>query len=457
MSDQPVQDQPQRDDAAPASIASAAPDAPVTQAGLPPAQPGRRDFDAHLAAEIEEALGDMSIGDLMELDQAKSARPSGGGQSGPRGGRGARGGGGGAPNERQRRTGTVMQIHGNDVFVEFGPRKQGVCPLIQFPEPPALGAQMEFIVDGFDKEDGLLKLSLEGTVRKAEWESLEVGQFVEARCVSVNKGGLEMEIANHRAFMPAGQVDIRFHADLSVFVGEKMPCEVKEVDRARGRIILSRRAMMEVEREHLRMKLMDTLEVGQVLQATISKIQAYGAFADIGGVDGLIHISDIAYERLKHPADVLKEGQQVMVKVLKIDESQTPPKIGLGMKQTMENPAVAARASMKEGETVQGRVTKIMPFGAFVELSPGVEGLVHISELSHDRIHDVRQAVKPDEIVPVKILSIDPAGKKIALSIKQTKERTEQMVARKEDKKMENLRNQLNSKWGAIPLKGGLG
>src|SRR4029079_16291745 len=112
-----------------------------------------------------------------------------------------------------------------------------------------------------------------------------------------------------------------------------------------------------------------------------------------------------------------------------------PPKIGLGLKQTMENPTIAARASLKEGETVQGRVTKIMPFGAFIELSPGVEGLVHISELSQDRIHDVRQAVKPDEIVPVKILSVDPAGKKISLYIKQTKEKTEQFVQRKEDRK----------------------
>jgi small subunit ribosomal protein S1 len=266
-----------------------------------------------------------------------------------------------------------------------------------------------------------------------------------------------MEIANHRAFMPAGQVDIRFHQDLSVFMGQKMACEVKEVDRQRGRIILSRRAALELERSHLRMKLLSTLEVGQTLPATITSIQAYGAFADIGGVDGLIHVSDLAWERVKHPADVVKEGQQVMVKVLKIDQSQDPPKIGLGMRQTLENPAVAARASLKEGETVQGRVTKIMPFGAFVELSPGIEGLVHISELSHERVHDVRQAVKADEIVPVKILSIDPGGKKIALSIKQTKEKTEEFVQRKQDRKMEQLRGQLNQKWGSIPLKGGLG
>ncbi len=451
MSDHPVQEQPRPSQ--PEESGASHTDSPAVEPTAaahphPPSHQPGRDLDAHLAAEIEEALGDMSLGDMMEAETRPAPRPK------PTRGRASSAN---ARSERERRKGTIMQVHGNDVFVEFGPRKQGVCPLAQFPETPKLGAEITFIVDGFDKEDGLLKLSLEGSVRKAEWESLEPGQFVEARCVAANKGGLEMEVANHRAFMPAGQVDIRFHEDLSIFVGEKMPCEVKEVDRARGRIILSRRAMMEVERDHLRLKLMSTLEVGQTMQATISKIQPYGAFADIGGVDGLIHISDIAWERLKHPSDVLKEGQQVTVKVLKIDESQNPPKIGLGMKQTSENPAVAARASLKEGETVQGKVTKIMPFGAFVELGPGVEGLVHISELSHDRIHDVRQAVKPDEIVPVKILSIDPAGKKIALSIKQTKEREEQMIARKEDRKMESLRSQLNKKWGATPLKGGLG
>ncbi len=456
MSDHPAQES-QRDPTPTAPVSASAfaepPPAPRSENRTqPPTHKG--DLDERLSEEIEMALGDMSIDDLLDVEERKPQR--GRSSSSP----GGRGGAATSP-QRDRRTGTIMQVHGNDVFVEFSARSQGVCPLALFPEPPALGQQMEFIVERYDKEDGLLILSREGTVRKAEWESLEAGQIVEARCVGVNKGGLDMEVANHRAFMPAGQVDIRFHQDLSVFVGQKLACEVKEVDRTRGggRIVLSRRAALEVERSHLRMKLLSTLEVGQTMPAVITSIQAYGAFADLGGTDGLIHVSDLAWERIKHPSEVGKEGQQVMVKVLKIDTSggQDPPKIGLGMKQTLENPTIAARAALKEGDTVQGRVTKIMPFGAFVELSPGVEGLVHISELSNDRIHDVRQAVKPDEIVPVKILSIDPAGKKISLSIKQTRERQEQVAQRKEDKKMDNLRGQLNKKWGAIPLKGGLG
>lgn len=403
-----------------------------------PAVDPRVDMDAKLAAEIEDALGDMSLDDMLDMaDQPKT-------QTAP---------------DRPRKTGTIMQVHGTDVFVEFGPKSQGVCPLSMFSETPALGARMEFIVDRFDKEDGLLILSREGKVQKAEWESLEVGQTVEARCTGYNKGGLEMEVCNHRAFMPAGQVDLRHIADLSVFVGEKMPCEVTEVDRARGRIILSRRKQLQQERTERQTQLLATLEVGQTYPATIVSIRPFGAFADIGGIDGLIHISDLAYERVKNPADVVKEGQQVQVKVLKIDRSQDPPKLSLGLKQTMEDPVKAKLASLKEGDVVSGRVTRIMPFGAFVELGPGLEGLIHISELSHDRVHNVAKVVRQDEIVTVKVLNVDPTSKRISLSLKamQSKEDREAELQRREDAKMQRLRAQLSKKFGPLNLKGGIG
>jgi len=422
-------------------------------------------MDAKLAAEVEAAMGDMSVEDMMDFGSAPP--PQRGGRGGPAAGRsggGSRTSGGGAAGtrgtERQRKTGTIMSIHGDDVFVEFGPKSQGVCKLTLFEEAPALGSQMEFIVERYDKEDGLLILTRQGQVQKAEWESLEVGQVIEARCVGVNKGGLEMEVANHRAFMPAGQVDLRHIAELSVFVGEKMPCEVTEVDRQRGRIILSRRKVQEVDRKHARDNLLMTLEVGQTMPAVITSIQAYGAFADIGGLDGLIHISDIAYERLKHPSEVLKEGQQVTVKVLKIETKDGQQKIGLGLKQTQADPAMAVREQIKPGESLSGRVTRIMPFGAFVELAPGLEGLIHISELSHDRVHDVRKVVKPDEIITVKILSVDSGGKKISLSLKAMKDRQEydaEHAERKADANMRKAMATLSKKFGAIPLKGGIG
>lgn len=415
----------------------------------------RIDMDAKLAAEIEDALGDISLEDMLDMaDEPKAARHGGGRGRSPRD---SRGGGGGT--ERQRKTGTIMSIHGNDVFVEFGPKSQGVCPKIMFEVTPVLGETMEFIVDRYDRDDGLLILSREGSVQKAEWETLEVGQVVEARCTGVNKGGLELEIAQHKAFMPAGQVDLRHIADLSVFVGEKMPCEVTEVDRQRGRIILSRRSALETERVHLRIKLLATLEIGQLLPAVITSVQAYGAFADLGGLDGLIHISDMSYERLKHPSEVVKEGQQVQVKVLKIDQSQDPPRVGLGLKQTMADPSVAALEKLKVGDEVTGRVTKLMPFGAFVEIGPGVEGLIHISEMSHDRVYDVKKVVKTDEVVTVKVLSIDPKNKRISLSLKALKSQVsaEEQMERREDGRLKKARAQLSKKFGPLNLKGGIG
>jgi ribosomal protein S1 len=423
-------------------------------------KPRAGDLDAHLDAEIEAALGEMSIDDMLDEGPSTHARPSGRGAPASRPQREDR-----RPGERasrgigpDRRTGTVVQLHGEQVMVEFGPKAQGMCPLSQFPEPPALGSRIEFTVVRRDPDDGLLILARAGTAHKAEWETLEVGQVVEARCIGVNKGGLEMEVANHRAFMPGGHVDLRHIADLSVYVGEKMPCEVIEVDRrpgGRGRIILSRRSALQQERAQRRKDLLQSLEVGQTLPAVITSVQPYGAFADLGGIDGLIHISDLSFERIKHPSEVVKEGDKVQVKVLKIEGEQDPPRIGLGLKQTMADPYAANLSAIAEGEVVTGKVTKLMAFGAFVELGQGLEGLIHISELSHERVHKVSQVVKPGQVVTVKVLSIDPERRRVALSLKQTLEHRERQIDRGEDKRMKKLRAQLVKKFGE--LKGGIG
>ena len=360
-------------------------------------------YDAELEREIEAALGGMSVEDLEG-----ASTPSRGGQ---------RGGG------RQSRQGTIIRVHAGDVFVEFGPRSQGVCPLAQFlatgdQQPPVVGSERGFIVERFDPFEGLSILSLEGVVQKADWGTLEVGQTVEGRCTGMNKGGLEMEIAHHRAFMPAGQVDVRHVADISVFIGEKFPVQIVELNKDKDRLVVSRKAVIAVERAEQREKLLAVLEVGQTRTATITSVQSYGAFADIGGVDGLIHVSDLSHERVKSPADVVKVGQVVTVKIVKLDLTQTPAKIGLGMKQLVADPSVTAMQAVEPGATVTGRVTKLMAFGAFVELAPGVEGLVHISEISHERIPTVDKALRANEIVTCKVLSIDMGKKRISLSIK---------------------------------------
>ncbi len=395
---------------------------------------GSADLDAKLQEEIEAALGDMSLEDM--LDVADHPRPS------P------------IKGQMELKTGTIVGIHGSDVFVEFGPKSQGVCPIAQFENPPLIGEKLSFVVDRFDEKDGLLILSREGAVRKAAWDSIAVGQVIEARCTGTNKGGLEMEVAQHKAFMPAGQVDLRHIDDLSVFVGEKMPCEIIELDRHRGRIILSRRSTLEAERLKLRHKLMDEIKEGEHRPAVITSVQAYGAFADIGGVDGLIHISDMAYQRIKHPSEVVKEGQQVTVEVLKIDRDHEPPRIGLGMKQCLADPYEAHASEIKAGDNVTGKVTKITNFGAFVELAPGVEGLVHISQLAHERVNRVSQIVKPDEIITVKVLDVDRKTRRISLSLRAAKEEQDAEVVKPDDPAMRKLKAKFSFD---RKLKGGIG
>ncbi|MHC4305385.1 MAG: 30S ribosomal protein S1 [Planctomycetota bacterium] len=390
------------------------------------------DLDDKLQAEIEAALGDMNLEDMLDIAD-HPAPPT-------------------AKPVDKMKTGTVIKIYGDDVFVEFGPKSQGVCPRSEFSEPPTVGERHDFVVDRYDAKEGLLLLSRQGAIRKAAWESLAVGQAVEARCTGYNKGGLELEIAKHRAFMPAGQIDLRHIDDLSVFVGEKMPCEIIELDRVRGRIILSRRKTLEAERVQLREKLLDELKQGDQRPAVIRSVQPYGAFADLGGVDGLIHISDICHERIKHPSDRVKEGDEVQVQILKIDRSQDPPRIGLGMKQCMADPYHAHTANLREGDTISGRITRIMPYGAFVEIAPGVEGLIHISQLSNERVNKVSSIVKPNEIVTVKVLDVDARTRRISLSLRaaRAEERSEEL--RPEDPALRKLR----AKFGG-DLKGGIG
>jgi small subunit ribosomal protein S1 len=404
----------------------------------------RPGLDQGLEAEIQAALGDMSVEDMLDFDD--------------RGGGGGKGGRSGKGGDRETRTGTVVRVDREDVFVEFGPKSLGICPLSHFTEKPRTGERLEFIVERFDRNEGVLLLSRTGAVRKADWEALDVGQVVEARCTGVNKGGLEMEVANHKAFMPAGMVDIRHIEDLAVFVGEKMPCEVVELDRSRERIVLSRRAALEAERARTRDELMADLVEGVTMQGTVVSVRDFGAFVDLGGADGLVHISDLAYERVKHPSEVVKEGQTVSVKILKVDRSQDPPRIGLGMKQCLEDPYDQSAGELEVGAEVTGRVTRVTDFGAFLEISAGVEGLIHISELSDKRINRVSAVINEGEVVTVKIVSIDHERRRIGLSLKamQNSESGDVEHHRENDPELRKLMAQLGNKFGDS-LKGGIG
>lgn len=364
-----------------------------------------------IEAEIEAAMHDLAA----ETDPALTHKPR------IRGPRVVQAG-------REHRTGHVVSVGPTDIFVEFGPKELGVVERIQFAdhELPKVGEELQVVINRYEASESLYICSRPGAVQKADWEALEPGQTVEARVTGVNKGGLELEVAGHRAFMPASQVSLDRVGDLSVFVGEKLTCQVSRIDRAgKGNIVLSRRDVLQAERAEKASALRDTLKEGDVVEGTVRKIMPFGAFVDLGGVDGLVHISDLTHDRVhmgeKNVARHVKEGERVRVQVLKLDWDAN--RISLGMKQLADDPFQNAAQDITEGAEVTGRVTKLMEFGAFVEVAPGVEGLVHISELDWRRITNVGDVIQQDEIVSVKVLKIDPESRRISLSIKQTKER----------------------------------
>ncbi len=390
--------------------------------------------DKGLEAELDAMLGDMDM--EAALAGGPSLRP---------------------PSEDRFKGGdrvsaVITRVTPMDILVELGPRQQGVCPALQFADAPVEpGTTAEFIVQRFDRGDGLYHLTRVGAVQKADWEHLDIGQVVEAKVTGVNKGGLEMEVAGHRAFMPAGQASLWRVENLEDLLGESMPCEVIEFDRKSRNIVLSRKAVLQREQQAQREQTLATLEEGQTVEGVVRKIMQFGAFVDIGGVDGLIHISDLSHQRIKDPSEVVQEGQRVRVQVLKIDTENN--RIGLGLKQTQDDPFALAVNEIQTGATVTGRVTRLAPFGVFVELAPGVEGLVHISELANERINRPDQVVKVDEVVTVKVLEVDPGSRRIALSRKALLESEAENVDRGEDTGLAKLK----AKYGDPKnLKGGL-
>lgn len=385
-------------------------------------------FTPELQAEIDAAMRDLDMAD--GIHRPKPAPPpvpvaGGAGKPAIRGPRVVQAG-------REHRTGKVVSVGPSDIFIEFGPKELGIVPRPQFPDDqlPKVGEELEVVIDKYESAESLYICSRPGAVQKAAWELLEPGQVIEARVSGVVSGkdgkqaGLELEVAQHRAFMPAGQVSLDHVKDLSVFVGEKLKCTITRVERmGKGNIVLSRREVLAEERKQLAEQLKSSLAEGQTVEGTVRKIMPFGAFVDIGGVDGLIHIGDLSYDRMgfgeKAVEKHVKEGQKVTVRILKLDWDAK--RISLGLKQVAGDPFATAVNTITEGAEVTGRVTKLMEFGAFIELAPGVEGLVHISELDHKRIARVEDAVKPDEIVRCKVLKLDKDSRRISLSIKALK------------------------------------
>lgn len=366
-------------------------------------------LDTELEAEINAALegmGSLAVdGGVPQTAEGAAATPTGDTELQP-----------GA-----KVKGKVVSVHGDSVILDLGVRASGVIQARSFEEGklPEVGAVLDVVVDQYDPAEGLIQVhTTKATVSKpaGDWNAVAIDQIVDCIVTKTNKGGLEVNVSNLRGFMPAGQVDLVFCSNLEQFVGQKLRVKVLEVNPQKKNLIVSRRSFLEIAAAELREEAWKKLSVGQKLMGKVKTVKDYGAFVDIGGVDGLLHVSEISWNRIGHPKEVLSEGQEVEVQILGIDREKS--KISLGMKQLRVSPWQGIMEKFPVGSTAHGTVTKTTDFGAFVQLEAGVEGMVHISELDHKRVHRVTDVLQVGKEVDVKILSIDPDKKRIALSVK---------------------------------------
>lgn len=319
--------------------------------------------------------------------------------------------------EGQRVHATVLKIHDDSVFIALGGPDEGMVPFEHFEEEPTAGQSIEVIVRGFNRDDGLYVCVLPGqAIDVADLSDLEEGAVVEATVTGTNSGGLEVSVGGASGFIPISQISEHRVEDTSDFVGQKLVCIITECKPHRRRLVLSRRAVLEREREERRREQLEQMEVGDTMEGIVRSVKDFGAFVDLGGCDGMIHISKLSWDRVKHPSDVLEVGQKVKVKVDQVDK-QTG-KISLSYRDLIANPWDTVDADFPVGQVVQGTVSRVANFGAFVRLGAGIEGLVHISELAHHRVSRVTNVVNEGDTVDVKVQSIDRDAQRIALSLK---------------------------------------
>lgn len=355
----------------------------------------------------------------------------------------------------QRVHATVLKSDEDGVFVALGGPDQGVIPLEQFSaEPPQPGTPLEVIVRGLSKADGLYQLTIPGeTISVTDWSDLDTGSIVEATITAANTGGLECTVAGIRGFMPISQIAEHRVENAADYVGKKLTCVITEANPRRGNLVVSHRAILERERESKRQEQLEKIEVGDLLEGVVGAVKDFGAFVDLGGLEGLIHVSKLSWERIKHPSEVIEPGQRVKVKVEKIDK-QTG-KISLSYRDLLENPWDAACASLAPGSVITGTITRIAAFGAFVRIAPGVEGLVHVSEIAPHRVSNVASFLNEGQEVQAKVLTIDRDSQKISLSIKQAHHKAPEAKGPEEDEGEVEVRQPAVKATHTGPLRGG--
>ena len=394
-----------------------------------------RRLDAEIESELQESLGGLSDKEIYgdPASQQAKAPPAA---------------------ETPGKKGKVVAIHGADIFVEVpGGRTQGLLSAIQFPDGiPAIGTEVDVQIEGYDPANGLLRLCRKGAAIHADWSSIAVGMTVEARVTAVNTGGLTVEINGIRGFMPVSQIDLYRVENLEQYVNQRLLCFVVEVNPRERNLIVSRRDLLEKEREEKREKLWQELAEGQVRDGIVRSVREFGAFVDLGGVDGLVHVSEMSWARVRDATEIVQPGQGVKVAVLRIDRERR--KVSLGMKQLMPGPWDNIEVRYPPGTLAKGKVTRLMEFGAFVELEPGVEGLVHVSELATQRVRRIIDVVQEGQEVQVMVLRVDPASRKMSLSIKAAQHKMMEEAAEETEEEEEIEIRPARPR--TTPLRGGL-
>jgi len=322
--------------------------------------------------------------------------------------------------------GTVLSIDGEHVHVDVGFKSEGLIPLWELMADDGQvlvkpGDTLDVLIEETEDIDGRITLSKEKADRLKIWDDIsrafEADESVEGVIVARVKGGLSVDIGV-KAFLPGSQVDLRPVRNLEALMGERTAFKIIKFNKRRGNIVLSRRALLEKERERQRRDTLQTLEVGQIVDGVIKNLTDYGAFIDLGGIDGLLHVTDMSWGRVNHPSDLFQVGDQLKVKVLKFDPETE--RVSLGLKQIQPDPWVDAAHKYPIGKRIQGKVVSLTDYGAFLELEPGIEGLVHVSEMSWTkRVKHPSKVVSVGDAVDSIVLDIDEGNRKISLGMKQ--------------------------------------
>ncbi|GAA4709209.1 30S ribosomal protein S1 [Brevibacillus fulvus] len=351
----------------------------------------------------------------------------------------------------------VTKVEDKQALVDVGYKYDGLIPISELSalhvdkvaDVVSVGDEFEVKVIKLNDEKEELVVSKKAVAAEKAWADLEQkmasGEVIEAEVKDIVKGGLVVDVGL-RGFIPASMVERHFVEDFSDYKGRSLTLKVVEMDKEKNKVILSHKAVLEEEAKNQRQQVLDKLEAGQVLEGTVQRLTDFGVFVDIGGVDGLVHVSELAWNRVDKPSDVVKEGDRVKVKVLKVDKENE--RISLSMKETQPGPWQSAAEQFKPGEVVTGTVKRLAGFGAFVEIAPGIEGLVHISQLATKRVNNPSEVVKEGQEVQVKILDINPAEQRISLSIRALEEDREEQVERVNKREQQAFQQENNQPLG---------